>query len=236
MYHKIGTPKGTGLCRNLYVRPWVFRMQMWYLKIAGFRVVPIDDIVHLAKGSSAGGKLIALTFDDGFRNFHDYALPVLRKFGYPATVYVVTDLIGKHDAWEDFGDAEHEPLMTWDEIETCRQHGITIGSHTKTHPRLSGLSPEQVREEVFGSRQTLEERLDVPVRHFCYPSGDYNQAVAAAVADAGYVSAVTTRRGRVHAGDNLFELPRTFIRRITNPFLFLIRLHTDYEDRKARRS
>lgn len=236
MYHKIGSPKGTGLLRDLYVSPRVFRMQMWYLKIAGFRVVPLDDIVRLVQGEPVGEKLIALTFDDGFRNFHDEALPILREFGYPATVYVVSDLVGKHDAWETYGSDAHEPLMTWEEIEACRGQGVEIGSHTRTHPLLARLSPEQVREEVLGSRNILEDRLGVPVRHFCYPSGDYTPAVAAAVADAGYLSAVTTRRGRVHAGDHPFELPRTFIRRITNPFLFLLRLHTDYEDRKAGRS
>lgn len=236
MYHKIGIPKGSGLQRNLYVTPQMFRMQMRYLKITGFRVVPMDDMVRLTRGEDVGSKLVALTFDDGFRNFYEHALPVLQEFRYPATVYAVSDLIGRDDAWETCGDGTREPLMTEPQLRECGNYGIEIGSHTKSHPRLTSLSPERLRQELQGSRQSLEERLGAPVRHVCYPYGDCNAAVVSAAAAAGYVSGATTQRGRVHVGDNPLELRRTFIRHATNPFLFLLRLHTGYEDRKAERS
>jgi len=236
MYHKIGIPKGSGLQRNLYVTPRMFRLQMCYLKLAGFRVVSMDDMVRLTRGEDIGSKPVALTFDDGFRNFYENALPVLQEFRYPATVYAVSDLIGRDDTWETCGDGTREPLMTEPQLRECRNYGIEIGSHTKSHPRLTGLSPERLHDELQGSRQALEERLGVPVRHFCYPYGDCNAAVVSAAADAGYVSGTTTQRGRVHVGDNPLELRRSFIRHATNPFLFLLRLHTEYEDRKAHRA
>jgi peptidoglycan/xylan/chitin deacetylase (PgdA/CDA1 family) len=234
MYHKIAFPKGAGLQRNLYVTPRMFRLQMWYLKQAGFSVVTLNDIVHLETAQKSAEKLIALTFDDGFRNFYEYALPILDEFQYPATVYIVSDLVGQYDVWEHQSQNDRESLMSWDEILTCQAHNITIGSHTRTHPRLSTLTPAQITSEIKDSRRLLEDRLGSEVQHFCYPYGDYTSMIAKSVADAGYVSAVTTRRGRVHAGTNPFELPRTFIRHATNPFLFLLRLHTDYEDRKAQ--
>ena len=86
--------------------------------------------------------------------------------------------------------------------------GMAVGSHTRTHPRLTRLPRARMREEIVASKAALEDGLGVPVDHFCYPYGDYDEACVDAVREAGYATAVTIDRGRVRRGDRLAALPR----------------------------
>jgi peptidoglycan/xylan/chitin deacetylase (PgdA/CDA1 family) len=113
--------------------------------------------------------------------------------------------------------------------------GVTFGSHSKTHPFLSRLSEKDVMEEVINSKSALEDKLQLPVEFFCYPYGDYDRRVIDLVKNAGYKAAFTTKRGLIHRYDDPFEIRRSFIRNTTNPILFVLRLCSDYENRKGRR-
>ncbi|MDA8434016.1 MAG: polysaccharide deacetylase family protein, partial [Nitrospiraceae bacterium] len=123
-------------------------------------------------------------------------------------------------------------LMDCDAITELKEEGVTFGSHTMTHPFLSRLPADRLGAELTGSKAYLEDRLRLPVDFFCYPYGDYDSATVAAAKQAGYRLAVTTKRGRVRAGDDPLQVRRSFIRAQTNPFLYLLRLHSGYEDRK----
>ncbi|MDA8079484.1 MAG: polysaccharide deacetylase family protein [Nitrospiraceae bacterium] len=234
MYHNICVPPQDAGLRSLYVTPRMFRYQMWYLRAAGFRVAPLEVVADFAE---AGGteKIIALTFDDGFEDFFHNAYPVLREYGYPSTVFIVSDRVGGENRWDAGSVGVRKRLLTWEQINELKNNNVTFGSHTRTHPFLSRLVDEQIAEEVAGSKRTIEERLNLPADTFCYPYGDYDSRVAEAVRNAGYRCAVTTKRGRVLRGDSLFELRRSFIRLNTHPLLFSIKLHTAYEDRKGGR-
>lgn len=235
MYHNIGIPPKDAVLRSLYVTPRMFKFQMCYLKKAGFEVISLTDIAGLACKGNSARRLVALTFDDGYRDFYDNAFPVLRSYGFPSTVFVVSDLAGKENMWDSAEGKAREKLLDWKEISRLSKEGVTFGSHTKSHPFLSRLSPLEAEEEVAGSKAFLEEKLQTPVESFCYPYGDYDDRIVTIVRNAGYKAAVTTKRGLVHSGDDPLELRRSFIRFSTHPLLFMYKVHSLYEDRKGAR-
>lgn len=235
MYHNVGKPRENAALRSLYVSPRMFKFQMRYLKTAGFKVVPLTEIATFVRNGGTGDRLVALTFDDGYRDFYENAFPVLKEYNFPSTVFLVSDLVGKENLWDSAGDKAREPLMDWDEILRLNKNGVAFGSHTRSHPFLSKLSVPQIEDEVSSSKSRIEERLQIPVESFCYPYGDYDDRVVAAVGKAGYTAAVTIRRGLVRRNDNPLELRRSFIRRGTHPFLFMYKVHSEYEDRKGGR-
>jgi peptidoglycan/xylan/chitin deacetylase (PgdA/CDA1 family) len=235
MYHNVGMPPKDALLRGLYVTPRMFRFQMWYLKTAGFKVVPLKDILHYMSGDLVEGPLAAITFDDGYQDFYDNAYPALQSCGYPATVFLVSDHIGGENLW-DYKDVKtRKKLLGWESIYKLKDKGIEFGSHSKTHPFLSTLSEEEIYREIRGSKAFLEEKLQLPVEFFCYPFGDYDARVRDLVRQSGYLGAITTKRGLIHRGDDPFEMRRSFIRLNTHPLSFIYKLHSRYEDRKGQR-
>jgi peptidoglycan/xylan/chitin deacetylase (PgdA/CDA1 family) len=234
MYHNIATPPKNARIPNLYVTPRMFRFQMWYLKIAGFNVLSIKDLVQAVEAGDVTEKMVAITFDDGFVDFYQNAFPVLRRCGYPATVYVVSSLAGRDNAWDAKNEAVKKPLMTWDMVREVSRNGVEIGSHTRTHPQLTKLSGAALKEELAGSKQDIEEHLNRSVEQFCYPYGDFNDVVKNEVVKAGYQYAVVTQRGHVVKGNDRFALRRVPVKLITNPFSFFYKVHTSSEKRKGK--
>lgn len=233
MYHNIWIPpKGVSL-KSLYVTPRMFRFQMWYLKTSGFNVVSLYEILSFINGKNSPKRLVAITFDDGYQDFYDNAFPVLKTYKFPSTVFLVSDLVGKESLWDSRGK---ERLLHWDSILEMKDAGVVFGSHSKTHPFLSKLSWNELKDEIRDSKIMLEERLKNPVDFFCYPNGDYDNRVLETVAAAGYKGAVTTKRGLIHRNDRPFEMRRSFIRYNTHPMLFLYKLHSMYEDRRGLRT
>ena len=235
MYHSIGIPLKKERMRSLYVTPGMFRFQMWYLQKVGFKVVPLSDMLTVVEGGDTGERLVALTFDDGFQNFYEHAYPVLRIYKYHSTVFPVSDLVGKENRWDHDNLIAVKRLMDWDIILRMKDQGVSFGAHSRTHPFLTRLTSRRMEDEIAGSKAALEERLDTSVDFFCYPYGDYDEKVVTAVRKAGYRAAVTTNRGLIHEGDDPFAMNRSFIRLNTHPLLFMIKLHTTYEDKKGSR-
>jgi len=153
------------------VTPEAFRSQMRCLAESGRAVVPLTA-VHATPGS------IAITFDDGFRNFFEIAYPILQQHGFPATVFVVTGHCGGRNDWptQPAGMPVIQ-IMDWRQIQEAARHGITMGAHTVTHPRLASLLAEDVRREILESRDEIQNRVGMPVETFAYPYGDHNAFV-----------------------------------------------------------
>ena len=206
-YHKLGPrPRGVKL-KGLYISDALFRRQLSEWSEAGFRAGSVNA-VGTQHGNPA--KQVVLTFDDGFENVRRCGLEPLRKHGFTAIQFLVADLLGKTNEWEQREGEAAERLMDAAQIREWLAAGHEIGAHTCTHPHLTRLPPAQAREEIFTSRQKLEELFGRPVRHFCYPYGDWNPAVRDLVAEAGYETAVTTEPGVNHAGAD-----RRALRRLT---------------------
>ena len=232
MYHQIDAPppRGTAL-RGLVVAPASFAWQMRMLRVLGYRGLSMHDLEPYLSGIKQG-KVVGITFDDGYQNNVTHALPILRKHGFTATCYGVSRMMGKTNQW-DVGNVAQTPLMTLDDWRAWSAEGMDVGSHTCTHANLPALPPEQAREQIAVSKQELENALGCDVRHFCYPYGWYDHEHMEMVREAGYASATTTNRGRVHAGDDPFALRRIMVARATGPVQFLMKIATRYEDKRG---
>lgn len=232
MYHQIDTPpaRGTPL-RGLIVAPSSFAWQMHLLRLLGYRGLSMRDLEPYLSGDKQG-KVVGITFDDGFQNNLHHALPVLQKHGFTATCYGVSAQIGGTNTW-DAGKVASKPLMTRSDWQAWHHAGMDVGSHTRTHANLPELTDDAAREEIAASKQELERAVGCEVRHFCYPYGKYTPAHVRMASEVGYASATTTHRGRVQPGADPYTLRRIMVARATNPLLFTAKIISRYEDRRA---
>jgi peptidoglycan/xylan/chitin deacetylase (PgdA/CDA1 family) len=200
-YHHVGPRKRGARIKGLYVSARLFARQLRELKEAGFITPPYGTV---AARPSSPGLQVFLTFDDGFRDVFEHALPVLRAQQFCGIQFLVSELIGKTNEWQQRAGDVSEPLMDEAQVREWLAAGQEIGSHTRTHPRLTQLSQEAAREEIAASKKSLEDRFGIAIRHFCYPYGDWNEAVRDLVREAGYETACTTVTGlNVPSGSNL---------------------------------
>jgi len=175
---------------------------------------------------------VGLTFDDGYRNNVEYALPVLKKQGFTATCYGVSSMMGATNSW-DAGLVAEKPLMALSDWHTWRDAGMDVGSHTRTHAKLTELTPNEARMQIADSKRELEQALGCEVQHFCYPYGWFSPEHRDMVQQAGYRTATTTVRGRVHADADPFAMNRIMVARATHLLQFAAKVMTRYEDRRA---
>jgi peptidoglycan/xylan/chitin deacetylase (PgdA/CDA1 family) len=232
MYHQIDEPppRGTAL-RGLIVAPSSFAWQMRMLRILGYRGLSMRDLEPYLQGERTG-KVVGITFDDGYQNNLVHALPALKANGFTATCYGVSSMVGGTNAW-DAGKVTQKPLMTKQDWLAWHGAGMDVGSHTQTHANLKELSDDAAQQQIVQSKDELQQVLGAEVRHFCYPYGWFKPEHEEMVRAAGYVTATSTRRGRVQAGDNPYALNRIMVARATHPLQFLMKVTTAYEDNRA---
>ncbi len=194
MYHYIQSgvnqktdPVGYGLS----VPPNELDAQIAAMKAAGYTSITMADYVA-GKGDA---KSVVMTFDDGYEDFKTTAYPILKKYNWTATIYIITGMIGGN-------------YMTWDDLKEMKAAGIEIGAHTINHIDLSTASEATQRKEITQSKQDLESHLGGTVTSFCYPSGKYTTVTEALVKQAGFTSATTTHPGDVHHSDDMYALNR----------------------------
>ncbi len=225
MYHQVGPFASPKLHRAGYCHVRRFRAQMAWLRRFRYNVIGLDHLLDGLYGDATlPPRAVVLTFDDGYENFREHAWPVLRRHGFPATVFVVANHIGGRAEWLGDGQAK-APLMDADTLRSLSAEGVSFGSHTLSHPRLSRLDEATQRREIHESKVRLEALLGVPVRHFCYPYGDYDARSRALVAEAGYASGLTCIRGAANTADGAHEIPRKAISYGDNLVGFLWKLH-----------
>jgi peptidoglycan/xylan/chitin deacetylase (PgdA/CDA1 family) len=198
-------------------------------------VVALSELPSRLNEPSTAKPLISLTFDDGYANFHTQALPVLKRYGVPATVFVVTDLIGKvdpphHDGWSQKHrnrvSLEAFRSMSWREIEACIAGGLVhVGSHSHRHLKGTECSPNQLLEETERSRAILRQRLgDTHGNVFAYPYGTSRLGFVPpeyvhAVKSAGYELAVCTDVGLASVECDRYLLPRIEVHAVDKPYI-----------------
>jgi peptidoglycan/xylan/chitin deacetylase (PgdA/CDA1 family) len=205
-YHKVaGKPAGAQL-RSTFISPGLFARQMRELRADGFRSAGPGACLHSAASSRA--KEVVLTFDDGSLTALRAAAPVMAECGFTAINYLVADLPGGINEWDASRGEVPDRLMDDAEVREWMAAGHTIGAHTRTHPDLTKIPPDRAREEISGSKKSLEDRFGVAVQHFCYPYGKFSPAVRDLVAEAGYETAVTTEPEVFHPGTDPLLIPR----------------------------
>lgn len=234
VYHQISEapPKGAPF-RSLYVSPASFSRQMALLKLLGYQGLSMGALLPYLRGEKTG-KVVGITFDDGYRNNLTHALPVLQRQGFSSTCYAVSKLLGKTNEWDQGIGIAQVPLMTADELRLWVAGGQEVGSHTQSHVRLLQSDDHTALAEMTGDRAALEGLLATPVRHFCYPFGEYAPQHLAMARQAGFQTVTTTQRGRSSATNDLMELPRVPVVRSTSLPVFWLKIATAYEDRDRR--
>ena len=239
MYHQVEArpAKGTPL-RGLVVSPQSFTSQMAWIKRLGYQGLSMPNLMPYLLGEKTG-KVVGITFDDGYVNNLDNALPVLQKYGFSATCYIVSNQPGGSNVWDHAKGITPKPLKTHAHKREWIAGGQDIGAHTCSHADLTKLSAEQALQEIAGCKQQLEDAVGRVVEHFCYPYGFYDASHEAMVEDAGYQTATTTQRGRAIAPaasaptNGLLSLPRVPVMGSTWWLQFVRKITTGYEDGRS---
>jgi len=172
-----------------------FERQMRYLHDHGYRCLSLMELLRPSGNKPPRRKkTFVLTFDDGYEDFFTQAYPILRRYRFTATVFLVTDRVGEQSDWE--GEMS-TPLLTWEQVEALHEDGISFGSHTCTHPWLTRLPNEQIWHELTASKERLEAKLDQEeIQLLAYPYGDSNREIQRMAMAAGYRAACGVARGR----------------------------------------
>ena len=232
MYHQVGMPAPKGSpYRGLTVHPNDFARQMVWLGRLGYRGLSMHDLMPYLRGEK-NGKVVGITFDDGYRNVYQHALPVLQRLGFTSTNYFVAHQLSGGNVWDYEKGIPHSDLMSAQEMQAWANAGQEVGSHTLDHVHLPGVQAHEAFRQISESKKALEDIIGQPVSAFCYPYGDEGPAVRDMVRQAGYTNATTTERGLARLSDDMFGLPRVTVSRSTTIFRFLQKCITRLEDRK----
>jgi len=217
-YHKIEKVPSGARIKGLYLPADLFDRQISELKNAGFHFVPPGLPTR-----SGMNRQISITFDDGFVSNWKSAMPLMNEHGCHAMNFLVADRLGHTSDWEAAEGGEARPLMDDVQIREWLSEGNWIGAHTSTHPRLSQIPLSQAKEEIVGSKKKLEDRFGLPIEHFAYPFGDYNDSVRDVVREAGFKTASTMHRGVNTPDTSTWELKRWTARYPTRNLKILFR-------------
>ncbi|MBM3991205.1 MAG: polysaccharide deacetylase family protein [Planctomycetes bacterium] len=181
------------------------RRHIAFLRSGKVAVVRLEELLLVPERRDA----VALTFDDGFANFESVAWPLLRYQDFPVTLFVATGRVGLDNAW---GGTRARgiptlPLLGWDALRRMRKQGLTLGSHSRTHPRLTEVDDATLADELDGSIADMERELGYRPTSFCYPYGALDARVADAVRTR-FERACTTELGLLPATPDAHGLPR----------------------------
>jgi peptidoglycan/xylan/chitin deacetylase (PgdA/CDA1 family) len=203
-YHRFGNKRD-----RMVVTPEAFAAQMTYLRDNGYRVIPLSSLPAFLNGEAPLPKRsVVITIDDGYQSSHDIAYPILRKFGFPATIFIYSDFMNARDA------------MDWDEMRQMAASGlIDFQPHSKTHPHMADRQPREspeayqarIEEEIRVPGQKIRQQLGLPLYSFAYPYGETNDLVIAELRKGNYQLGTTVRVGGNPAFSYPFRLRRTMI-------------------------
>ena len=199
MYHSVGEKNTAldGYSEKLNVLPATFAKQMKFLRDRNYNVITLEEFIErMKRGERIPARTIAITLDDGLRNNFFYAYPALKKHNLPATIFVATDFVGKQD------------FLTWSDMKTMQEGGISIGSHTLSHCWLPSLPAGGIREELVKSKEILEKQTGRKIKTLSYPLGAFNEEVRKIAEETGYIGAVATNPGPDYPDNDPYALKR----------------------------
>lgn len=205
-----------------------FRMQMQMLADMGYRGVSMENAPHFSSGEAA--QRVVITFDDGYADFYDEALPILARHGFTATVYVISGLTGNQRLTKN-----GKSFMSWGEVRELSRYGVQVGSHTVTHGHLSGASDLQLNYELRASKEAIEDQIGRPVDSFSYPYAfpehdkQYIKRVRECLHTYGYKNAVSTIVGSANNATDPFLLPRLPVNTSDDQSFLRAKLNGGYE-------
>lgn len=228
MYHEVADSSATD--SPLAVSPNVFADHVSYLHDAGFSTITAGKLAAILSGGAGDlpERPVVLTFDDGYGDFYAQALPLLKRYGFNATLFQTTGWVGKED--------EKKRMLNWRELAECEQAGVEIGAHTCQHPQLDQLPEKEMRDELYVSKSQLEDHLGLKVPGLAYPFGYSNAKVRRVAKELGYDYAYAVGNAMTATGADSFALPRLTVRRSTpmNEFRAMVNGQDTITMRRAR--
>lgn len=209
MYHSISDVKDNSHpYYHVNTSPAVFESHIKYLHDNNYSVINLHDLGN-SFNTNSQNKHVVITFDDGFLDFYTSAYPILKNFGFTATVFLPTAFIQNNRT--SFKD---NPCMTWDEVRQLSAEGIIFGSHTVTHHQLTTLTNTEIDHELLLSKEIIEDKLGTTINTFSYPYKfpDENRRFKNILQDllikCGYKYGVSTRIGTTSKIDNAYFMKR----------------------------
>lgn len=211
LYHQVGKSPVKQTNLDCYCLISEFEKQMKYLADSEFEVISLNKLLNLIKSKLDFKKnYVVLTFDDGCNQFSETAMPVLEKFGFPATIFPVSGNMGDIARWPKYTNPDLV-IVSESELKFISDKGIDIGAHSINHSKLSELSYEEALNEIVGSKKKIEEIIGKKVISFSFPHGNYNENSIQIIQKAGFKCAVTCESKSIKKQNNLFSLPRKYV-------------------------
>ncbi len=226
-YHSIGRDASvisTPLAR--------FRQHIEWLMENKFRLMTLREWWEAsAADQSAPDRSVILTFDDGFKGILDHAAPVLNEFGIRGTVFIVTDYIGRTNAYDRALNTPEHPLLDWNEIEELKSLGWDIQLHGKQHVPVTLLDEEKLEDDLIQGKTLLEDRLGESIEFFCYPYGIFDEKAIRILKKTGFRAAVTCMAGTLSnlRNQDPFKLRRAMVDGLKNRRDFAFRFSPAYQ-------
>jgi O-antigen biosynthesis protein len=193
--------------------PQLFADHMAYLAESGYRTLTVSEYAAMLSEpmTEAPKQTVVITFDDGFADFTEHALPTLTEHGLTSTMYVVTGCVGSTSTWLESVGQGDRPMLGWSDVESLAEAGVEVGAHTHSHPQLDIVNRSTAWEEIRRSRGVLEDRLGREVPSFAYPFGFHGPRVRALVERAGFSSAAAVKDALSGPGDDPFAIARVIV-------------------------
>jgi peptidoglycan/xylan/chitin deacetylase (PgdA/CDA1 family) len=231
MYHGINSAFGpTHPYFETNTSPDVFARHMRHLHEGGYKPIDLNTALRMIDSGTCPPRSVVITFDDGFRDFYTHAMPILQRHQFPATLFVVSGLMGSHTA-----RFEGKEFLTWNEMREIGSLGVEIGSHTVNHSILHGLTWSQVEKELRDSKDAIEDHLGIPINSFSYPyafpeqDGAFRSQLRQYLEGAGYDQGVTTVLGTASTLNDPYFLPRLPANQYDDAKLFQAKLEGAYD-------
>jgi peptidoglycan/xylan/chitin deacetylase (PgdA/CDA1 family) len=218
MYHSVSYAPAAST-QALSVRPAMFAAQLGYLRNQGFSGLTFGELCQRRRsGQPLPARPIVLTFDDGYADLIEAALPIMIEQGFPATVFVTTGWLRGAARYAAGTPPDH--MLAWDQLAELSSAGVEIGAHSHSHPQLDQISEPRLRVELTSSRRLLEDRLGSPVCSLAYPYGYSSKRVRAVAREIGYLQAAVVANAVAAPACDPFGVPRLTIRRSTSLAVF----------------
>ena len=218
-YHQISNAFSWSITRQTKNQ---FERGIRFLCDEGYEAGPSSKIYD--PGFRNNDKSVILTFDDGFEDFYLNALPVLKKYGFTACIFIITGYIGEKSNWDYNWGRFKKRHLSWEQISNLSQAGFEIGSHTVNHPDLTKIPRRYLHFELKASKVTLEDKLGREVSFLSYPFGRYNKLVRDETERVGYKGAFTLSRNLRRKSHDSFSIPRMGVYLLDSPLSLRIKL------------
>lgn len=212
LYHQVGKTPVEQTNLDCYCDQDRFEEQMAYLHDSHYKVISLDELMVKINDQKPlfEEHYIVLTFDDGCAKFSKTALPILKKYNFPSTIYPVAGSLGKVASWPKVINPDLN-IVSELALKELSDQRVNIGAHTMNHVKLSTCDFDVAKEEIEKSKQTLEYIIGKEISSFSYPHGDYNEDVYSLIKTLGFSNAVTCNSNFVNADTDLFQLPRKYV-------------------------